>query len=95
MGHDEVMKRSDKTSIQMADFKAHLSRYIRGVRQGHPLTLLDRQTPVAQVVPYSEKPGKLAVRPITRKPNQVRLPAPLGKRLDVVRYAAQERQRYR
>jgi prevent-host-death family protein len=89
------MKHSDKTSIPMADFKAHLSRYIRSVRQGRPLTLLDRQTPVAQVVPYSEKPGKLSVRPATRQPGQVRLPAPHGKRLDVVRYAAEERQRYR
>jgi prevent-host-death family protein len=89
------MKDSEKTSIPMADFKAHLSRYIRDVRNGKPLTLLDRQTPVAQVVPYSEKPGKLAVRPATRKPSQVRFPPPPGKKLEVVRYAAEERQRYR
>jgi antitoxin (DNA-binding transcriptional repressor) of toxin-antitoxin stability system len=79
----------------MADFKAHLSRYIRTVRQGRPLTLLDRQTPVALVVPYSEKPGKLPVRSATRRPGQVKLPAPLKKQLDVVRYAAEERQRHR
>lgn len=89
------MKDGEKTSIQMADFKAHLSRYIRDVRQGKPLTLLDRQTPVARVVPYSEKPGKLSVRPAVRKPSQVRFPAPPKKKLDVVRYAAEERQRYR
>jgi prevent-host-death family protein len=79
----------------MADFKAHLSRYIRVVRQGHPLTLLDRHTPVAQVVPYSEQPGKLTVRPASRQPAQVRFPLPSKKHLDVVRYAAEERQRYR
>jgi len=79
----------------MADFKAHLSRYIRGVRQGHPITLLDRQTPVAQVVPYSANNHKLATRPALRKPSQVKLPSPLGKAVDVVRYAAEERQRYR
>ncbi len=89
------MKNTDKNSVRLADFKAHLSRYIRGVRQGRPLTLLDRQMPVAQVVPYSEKPGKLAVRPAIRKSGQVRFPAPPGKRLDVVRFAAEERQRYR
>lgn len=89
------MKNIEKISIQMADFKAHLSQYIRSVRQGHPLTLLDRQTPVAQVIPYSEKPGKLTVRPPTRQPNQVIFPEPLGKQVDVIRYAAEERQRYR
>lgn len=89
------MKDSDKTSVRLADFKAHMSRYIRDVRQGHPLTLLDRHTPVAQVVPYLDKPGKLAVRPATRRPDQFHFPPPLGKTLDVVRYAAEERQRYR
>jgi prevent-host-death family protein len=89
------MKKIDKSSIQMADFKAHLSRYIREVRQGHSLTLLDRQTPVALVVPYSEKPGKLPVRPAVRKPADVSFPAPASKHIYVVRYAAEERQRYR
>ena len=79
----------------MADFKAHLSRYIRDVRQGHPITLLDRQTPVAQVVPYPGKSNQLTVRPALRQPRQVKLPPPLGKDVDVVRYAAEERQRYR
>jgi prevent-host-death family protein len=95
IGHDEVMKNTEKLSVQMADFKAHLSRYIRGVRQGHPLTLLDRHTPVAQVVPYAGTKGKLVSRPATRLPDQVKFPAPLRKTVDVVRYAAEERQRYR
>jgi prevent-host-death family protein len=94
-GHNQVMKDFPKTSIQMADFKAHLSRYIREVRKGQPLTLLDRQTPVAQVVPFSGKTGQLAVRPATRQPKQVLFPKPPGKKLNVVRYAAEERQRYR
>ncbi len=89
------MIKNDKTSVRMADFKAHLSRYIRDVRQGRPLTLMDRETPVAQVIPYPGKPGNLAVRPAVRRPGQVRFPAPHKKKLDVVQYAAEERERYR
>ena len=89
------MKDEPKTTVQMADFKAHLAQYIRDVRKGHPLTLLDRHTPVVQVVPYSDKPGKLPVRPATRRPIEVKLPPPLRRQVDVVRYAAEERQRYR
>ncbi len=79
----------------MADFKAHLSRYMRDVRHGLRLTLLDRHMPVALVVPYSGNAGKLTVRPALRSPGEVKLPAPMKKKVDVVRYAAEERQRYR
>jgi prevent-host-death family protein len=88
------MKPTEKP-VPLADFKAHMSRYLRGVRQGIPLTLSDRRVPVAQVVPYPAAAGRLAVRPASRDPREVRLPAPLGRKVDVVRYAAEERQRNR
>lgn len=59
--------------VGIADLKAHLSEHIRRVRRGRTLTVLDRDTPVAQIVPYdAEVP--LEVRRATRKPGELRVP---------------------
>jgi prevent-host-death family protein len=68
--HDEVMSK-----VRIADLKAHLSEHLRRVRGGRTLTVLDRDTPVAKIVPY-ETQEVLAVRRATRKPSDLRLPAP-------------------
>ena len=63
------------SKVGIADLKANLSRHLRRVRGGHTLTVLDRDTPVAQIIPYdSEAP--LEVRLALRKPGALRLPAP-------------------
>jgi len=63
------------TRVGIADLKAHLSQHLRTVRSGRSLTVLDRDTPVARIVPYdSETP--LEVRRATRKPRDLRLPSP-------------------
>jgi antitoxin (DNA-binding transcriptional repressor) of toxin-antitoxin stability system len=68
--HHEVMNR-----VGIAELKAHLSRHLRRVRGGRTLTVLDRDTPVAQIVPY-ESEAPLEVRKATRKPGELRLPPP-------------------
>jgi prevent-host-death family protein len=95
--HHVVMSNIEKTTVKIAEFKAHLSKFLRNVREGHPLTLMDRHTPIAQVVPYSDslQLGKLVVRKATLRPDQVKLSAPYHKTMDVLRYAAEERQNYR
>ena len=61
--------------VGTADLKAHLSEHLRRVRRGRTLTVLDRDTPVAQIVPYdAEVP--LEVRRATRKPGELRAPQP-------------------
>ncbi len=40
-------------TIRIAEFKAHLSRYLTRVRAGESLTILDRDTPVATVHPIA------------------------------------------
>ncbi len=66
--HNEVMSK-----VGIADLKAHLSQHLRKVRGGRTLTVFDRATPVAQIVPYdAETP--LDVRRATRKPSDLRLP---------------------
>ena len=39
--------------VRIADLKARLSEHLRSVRKGATLTVLDRDTPVARIVPYS------------------------------------------
>ncbi len=38
--------------IGVAEFKARLSEHLRYVRRGHVVTVLDRDTPIARVVPH-------------------------------------------
>ena len=47
--------------IRIADLKARLSEHIRYVKRGHTLTVLDRDTPVARLVPISV-PSGLTIR---------------------------------
>jgi len=39
--------------VKIADLKTHLSEYLRTVRAGGSLTILDRETPIAKVVPVA------------------------------------------
>ena len=61
--------------VGVADLKANLSRHLRRVRSGRTLTVLDRNTPVAQIVPY-ESGDPLEVRIATRRPTDLKLPDP-------------------
>jgi prevent-host-death family protein len=66
--HDGVMSK-----VGIADLKAHLSQHLRRVRGGRTITVVDRDTPVACIVPYAAE-TPLAVRRATRKPSQLRMP---------------------
>ena len=70
--HNQVM-----STAQIADLKSHLSRYLRSVRGGETITVLDRNTPIARIVPYDAEP--LELRRATRSPRDLRLP-PVPKR---------------
>jgi prevent-host-death family protein len=78
--HNETMSR-----VGIADLKAHLSEHLRKVRAGRTITVVDRDTPVASIVPYEKDGGgALEVRAATRKPRDLRLPAAPAKRTDSV-----------
>jgi HTH-type transcriptional regulator/antitoxin HigA len=101
----EALWNAPKGSPQVAELElwaAHIEAY---EREHHPVPTPDPLEAVrlrveqaglepTKPIPYSEKHVKLAVRSATGRPGQVRLPAPNGKDLDVVRYAAMERRRY-
>lgn len=59
--------------VGVADLKARLNEYLHLVRKGRILTVLDRDTPIAQIVPYQS--DGLEVRRATRLPRDVELPA--------------------
>ncbi len=82
-------------TVRIAQLKARLSEYLRGVRRGHPLTVLDRETPIARIVPYAREGGGLAIRrPLPDSPtlHRIPLPPPLGLDVDVVALLLEDRQ---
>jgi prevent-host-death family protein len=83
--HNQVMSK-----VGIADLKAHLSQHLRRVRSGRTITILDRDTPVAQIVPYdAERP--LEVRRASRKPCDLRLPPPSSRPTDSLSVLLQDR----
>lgn len=82
-------------AVRIAELKARLSEYLRAVRRGQALTVLDRQTPIARIVPYTSEALLLTVRrPLPDAPpiHRVPLPPPLGVGVDVVDLLLEERQ---
>lgn len=45
-------------TVKIADLKNNLSRHLAHVRQGGELTVLDRDTPVARIVPFAPRPAR-------------------------------------
>ena len=81
--------------VRVADLKSRLSEYLRKVRAGRSVTVLDRSTPIARIVPYEEEGASLTVRgPLPGAPllRQVPLPPPLKLRRDIVALLLEERQ---
>lgn len=79
--------------VGVAELKSRLSEYLRAVRRGETISVLDRETPVAQIVPVRQK-SALRIRkpaPGTPAPNRVQLPKPLALKLDVVELLMEER----
>ena len=49
-------------TINISQLKAHISEQLRTVRKGQRLVILDRDIPVAQLVPYEQPAPALAPR---------------------------------
>ena len=89
--HDYIMT---MRSVKIAELKARLSEHLRYVRRGHVVTILDRDTPVARVVPMEGADAFRVRQPAkrVRKLQDVPLPRPLRVGLDVVDLLLEERQ---
>jgi prevent-host-death family protein len=79
------------TEVRIADLKARLSEHLRSVRNGTTLTVLDRDTPVARIVPYSAQ--SLEIRKATRRLRELKLPPKPAKRTDSLALLVDDRRR--
>lgn len=82
------------TQVKIADLKSHLSAYLKKVRHGDEILVLDRETPIAKLIPISaSKPQLQIIR--AKKPyaaiRDVVLPPPPQKSFDVLKYLEEER----
>jgi len=79
------------SDVRIADLKARLSEHLRSVRQGGTITVLDRDTPIARIVPYAAQP--LEVRNARRRLRDLKLPPKPAKRTDSVAILVEDRRR--
>jgi antitoxin (DNA-binding transcriptional repressor) of toxin-antitoxin stability system len=85
-----------KSEVRIAELKSRLSEHLRRVRAGRSLTVLDRDTPIARIVPWDD-PTSSALR--IRGPmagatplRQIKFPPALPIRADIVELLLAERQ---
>ena len=83
--------------VQIAQLKARLSEYLRQVRRGESITVLDRDKPVARLIPYEGGLHGLRVRraPPGARLGDVPVPPPLDLGFDIVDLLLEERQSHR
>lgn len=82
-------------TVRIADLKARLSEHLRAVRRGRTLTILDRDRPIARIVPYDGERPRLSIRsprPGTPPFSRLKLPPRLRAKVDIVELLAEERQ---
>ena len=79
------------SDVRIADLKARLSEHLRSVRNGGTVTVLDRDTPVARIVPYTAQP--LEIRKAKRRLRDLKLPAKPSKRTDSLALLVEDRRR--
>jgi prevent-host-death family protein len=79
------------TEVRIAELKAHLSEHLRAVRNGGTLTVLDRDTPVARIIPFVGP--FLEVRKAKRPPRDLKLPAKPSRRTDSTAVLLEDRRR--
>jgi antitoxin (DNA-binding transcriptional repressor) of toxin-antitoxin stability system len=79
------------SEVRIADLKARLSEHLRSVRNGGTFIVLDRDTPVARIVPFATQP--VEVRRPRRRLRDLELPARPVKRTDSLAVLIDDRRR--
>ncbi len=79
------------SDVRIADLKARLSEHLRTVRNGGTVTVLDRDTPVARIVPFVAP--TLEIRKARRRVRDLKLPPKPAKRTDSVAVLLEDRRR--
>ncbi len=63
-------------TVRIAELKAHLSEHLRAVQEGAVVTVLDRNTPIARIVPVEDTAQAVVIRPAKRDWRGLTLPEP-------------------
>lgn len=79
------------SNVRIADLKARLSEHLRAVRNGGTVTVLDRDTPIARIVPFLAP--SLEIRKATRRLRDLKLLRKPSKRTDSTAVLRQDRRR--
>lgn len=80
-GHHVTMR-----SVKIAELKSQLSRHLRDVQKGESLIVLDRETPIARVIPIDAGDDVTITLPASGAPpvGKIKLPVPPRIAVDVV-----------
>ena len=81
-------------TVKIAVLKARLSEHLRQVRRGETYTVMDRETPIARLLPYGADAEALRVRKPLRRVSSIQdveLPPPLKLDVDAVALLLEER----
>lgn len=79
------------SDVRIADLKARLSEHLRSVRNGGTITVLDRDTPVARIVPVVAP--SLDICKAKRRLRDLKLPPRPAKRTDSTATLVDDRRR--
>ncbi len=84
-------------AVRIAELKARLSEYLRAVRRGETIAVLDRDTRVAEIVPVRAANALRIRKPAAGAPapNRVRLPQDSKSAVDIVQVLLETRQSHR
>jgi prevent-host-death family protein len=78
-------------AVGIAELKARLSEHLRSVRKGRTLTVLDRGTPVARIVPC--RPEAIEIRRAVRRLRDLVPPPPPSAPTDSLAVLLDDRRR--
>jgi len=83
--------------VGIAELKARLSEFLRIVQAGESIAVLDRNRPIAHIVPIQERPALRIRKPVAASPppNRVSLPKAAQINFDVLDLLLEERQSHR
>lgn len=83
--------------VRIAELKAGLSGFLRRVQRGESIAVLDRDTPIAHIVPIGGRMKLRVTKPAAGvgKPGEVALGPPVSLDFDIVDLLLEERQGHR
>ena len=90
------MKVVNTKRVGIADLKSRLSEHLRLVRKGGEIIVVDRNKPIARLVPYAEeenKPSLTVYREATGSFGSFKQPPPLDLGFDIVDLLLEDRKK--